>query len=402
MNTATTTDVAATNSKTTLNSIVAVILTALGAWITVADFSHQGDLLFQSSSSIVIASLFVSVLFLVGIVIAALPKRLVIGVNLLLLSRLAMGFPLNIWLDNTLASRVATVAFLLLSLAYLVVSLRRTKILTSRPWIQVKHSIISVVAWVFIGLLTIPILVTGYAYGTQNLLGKYIAISPKGLDLLETVLEKDGQKVHLVGMMHIGDGTYYSDLMKRLNATPASSGKRLVLTEGISDRNQILPEDFANGKAYERWAKLLGVESQKSLKSSAPDVPTQSAGKPPLIRDPRVTWQNADIDVSDLQEHHRDLLVELLTVVSSADLAQMLAPDAANFSGTQIEDLFMNGLILSRNDILMKRFSEAGAGFEEIYIPWGAAHLPDIEKRLRALGYQKTGETVRPVMKFWE
>lgn len=402
MNTTTTTEVAETNSKTTLNIIVAVLLTVLGLWMTVADFSHQGDLIFQSSSSILISSLFVSALFLAGIVIAALPKRLVVGVNLLLLSRLAMGFPLNIWLDNTLASRVVTVAFLLISLAYLIVTLRRSEILRSRPWIQLKHTVIAVVAWVFIGILAIPILVTGYAYGTQNLLGRYTSITPAGVDLLETVFEKDGQKVHLVGMMHIGDGAYYSDLMERLNATPTSSRKRLVLTEGVSDRNKILPEDFAKGKTYERWAQLLGVESQKSLMSPAADTSTQFAEKSLPVDNPAITWQNADIDVSDFEEHHRDLLVEILTLMSSGDLAEMLSADTANFSGMEIEDLMMNGLILARNDILMKRFNEAGAGFEEIYIPWGAAHLPDIEKRLLAQGYQKTDETVRPVMKFWE
>jgi hypothetical protein len=284
----------------------------------------------------------------------------------------------------------------------LIVTLRRSEILRSRPWIQLKHTVIAVVAWVFIGILAIPILVTGYAYGTQNLLGRYTSITPAGVDLLETVFEKDGQKVHLVGMMHIGDGAYYSDLMERLNATPTSSRKRLVLTEGVSDRNKILPEDFAKGKTYERWAQLLGVESQKSLMSPAADTSTQFAEKSLPVDNPAITWQNADIDVSDFEEHHRDLLVEILTLMSSGDLAEMLSADTANFSGMEIEDLMMNGLILARNDILMKRFNEAGAGFEEIYIPWGAAHLPDIEKRLLAQGYQKTDETVRPVMKFWE
>ena len=384
------------NAKTILNAIMAAILTALATWMTVADFSHHGDLLFQSSMSIWIAALFVSVLFLAGIVIAALPKRLFIGVNLLLLSRCALGFPLNIWLGNTAASQFATVAFLLLSLAYLVVSLGRFKSLASRPWMQPKHSIISTVAWLLIGFASIPVLITGYAYGAQNLLGRYTSISPKGVNLMETVLEKNGQRIHLVGMMHIGDGAYYSDLMKRINTVPPSGGKRLVLTEGVSDRNQIIPKDFANGKTYERWAKMLGLESQKDLNSPAPE------GEPTPDATPRITWQNADIDVSDLQEHHRKLLVEMLKLTSSADLSQMFSADAANISGEQFEDLLMNGLILSRNDTLMERFTEAGDGFEEIYIPWGAAHLPDIEKRLLALGYQITGETTRPVMRFWK
>lgn len=385
-------------AKTTVNAIIAALLTVLALWITKADFAHRGDLLFQSSPAVLVTTLFVSLLFLVCIVLAALPKRWVVGANLLILLRCALGFPLNIWLGNTLAARIVSVAFLILSVAYLITSLRRVKSLATRPWFQARHSVIAGLVWLGMGLLALPVWISGYAYGAQNLVGKYTTVSPKGVNLMETVFEKNGQKVHLVGMMHVGDGSYYSDLKKRLNAPLPDGGKRLVLTEGVSDKNHIIPEDFANGKTYDRWAKLLGIEAQKPLHNAAP---TDSLNDE-ITPDSHVVWQNADMDVSDLSEAHRELLVKLLTLVSSADMTQMFTSNIGNVNGDQFEDLLINGLLHTRNNALMKRFNEMGSGFEEIYIPWGAAHLPDIEKRLLVLGYHKNGEIIRPVLKFWK
>lgn len=395
-------------SKTLLNVAVAGILAALALWMAVADFSHQGDLLFQSSASLVVMALFVSLLFLVTLVVAALPKRMVIGASLLFLCRFSLGFPLNVWIGNTAASRVATVLLLLLALAYLTMSLGQTMRLGNRPWVQLRHSLLAGGAWVFIGISSIPVWLIGYAYGAQFLIGDYAKLTPSGISLVERVFEKDGQKVHLAGMMHIGDSAFYSDLKQRMAATPASGGKRLILTEGVTDRESIIPADFASGKTYERWAKAFGLEAQPELDSSTPQKPSASpvqvdpaaAAVTPV--DSNVVFQNADIDVADLGADHKKLLVRLLEAASSSELSVMLGSGLGDVTGTQIEDLLKNGLILARNDVLMKRFEESGTGFSEVYIPWGAAHLPDIEKRLLSGGYRKTSEATRSVMTFWK
>jgi hypothetical protein len=62
----------------------------------------------------------------------------------------------------------------------------------------------------------------------------------------------------------------------------------------------------------------------------------------------------------------------------------------------------MNGLIGARNQVLMDRFDAMNSEFSEVYIPWGAAHLPDVEKRLIERGYQQVTEIKRPIVAFWK
>jgi len=393
-------------NKIRLNVAVAAILTLLAAWMTTADFSHSGDLIFQTSASVMLACLFVSLLFMVALVMAVLPKRMVIGANLLILSRCALGFPLSVWMDHSLACRIESVALLVLSLAYLALSLGRMMGVGSRPWLDLRHTLVTFASWILIGILTIPVWVLGYAYGVRNLIGDYLSLTSQGVGLMERVFEKDGQKIHLVGMMHIGDGVYYNDLTKRMAAEPAAAGRRLILTEGVADRDGIIPADFANGKTYERWAKALGLVVQKKLEPTARNHPGPPAPAPAVAVSPEpplhptIVWRNADIDVSDLSAPHRQRLVSLLEAASSANLSQLLISDMGGITGPQLEDLLKNGLIITRNDALMKRLDDMGPGFSEIYIPWGAAHLPDIEQRLLARGYSKTAEVTRPVLAF--
>lgn len=391
-------------AKGTLNLIIAGICAGLAVWLAIADFTYPGDLAFQSSASIGIAALFVSVLFMVLMVVAALPKRFIIAANVLLLSRCAMGFPLNLWMENTTAGRIVSGAFLLVSVAYFFKAMRDAASFERRPWLKAKHTVISAVTWIVLMIATLPVFVLGYGTATRNMLGDYVGLDLTGVDSVERVFEKDGKVVHLVGMMHIGHGSFYSDLKSRLTAAPAGDNKRLILTEGVADREGIIPKDFANGKTYERFAKMLGLEAQKGSPESpiAGEVTEDQALAPDKDADPRITWRNADMDVSDLKEDHKKLLVTMLEKLSSADLAALMNPNYMKVDGRQIEDLFMNGLLLTRNNALMARFSELAPDYQEIYMPWGAAHLPDIEKRLLALGYKRTNETVRPIIRFWK
>jgi hypothetical protein len=50
----------------------------------------------------------------------------------------------------------------------------------------------------------------------------------------------------------------------------------------------------------------------------------------------------------------------------------------------------------------MEVFAEEESGFAEIVIPWGAAHMPDLERRLLALGYREVREHRRRGIDFWK
>jgi hypothetical protein len=228
-------------------------------------------------------------------------------------------------------------------------------------------------------------------------MGHYVQISWGGISLVERVFEKDGQSVHLIGMMHIGDGSFYNDLNERMRTTP-SVGKRIILTEGVADAQELLPAGFKSGQTYAKLARSLGLQPQNAptepdLRDAEPQVPVEIPG---------VTFQNADIDVSDLDEEHLELLIALLEMLDVDDIAEFLVAQPQGVSGRDIELLLADGLIGQRNEVLMENFAESAAEYTEVYIPWGAAHLPDIEARLLEQGYTQRDEVIRFIVRFWQ
>lgn len=393
-----------------MNVAVAAVLTILSLWMTIADFSYSGDLLFQTSASFLVSLFVFSLLFVAALVVAIFPKRMIIGANLLLLCRLSYGFPFSIAVDSSTASRVTCVLMLLLSASYLILSLKKRIRTGSRPWIQLKNTLTVLAVWIISGIVSIPMLIVGAGYGARPLLGHYTELSPQGVTLVERVFEKSGKRVYLVGMMHVGDGTYYRDLKLRMNADLPGSERRLVLMEGVTDRNKLLPKNFSNGTTYAKLAAAFGLEAQKSLKPTPPsDTP---AIPEPLTLDPAqssidtkqtsIVWQNADIDISELETRHQTLLVALLGVFSGGNIQEMLVADVGDATGEDLEDLFKNGLIGARNQALMDQFDAMIPDFTEAYIPWGAAHLPDVEERLIERGYTQVSQIKRPIVTFWK
>ncbi|MGB6219861.1 hypothetical protein [Haloferula sp.] len=398
---------AANQTKMGWNIAVAAVLTLLSFWMTIADFSYRGDLLFQTSASFLISLIVFALLFFTSLIVAIFPKRMIIGANLLLLCRLSYGFPLSMAMDSSTAARMTSVLLLILSLSYLVLSVKKMLRTSSRPWMQRKHTLTVFAIWILTAIISIPMLVVGAGYGVRTLLGDYTELSHRGITLVERVFEKNGQRVFLVGMMHVGDGNYYRDLKQRMNADQPAGEKRLVLMEGVSDRNKLLPKDFANGTTYARLAATFGLEAQKSLEPSPPSATPDSSvvePRPPSIATERngIVWQNADIDVSELEAHHQTLLLAMLGVISGGNIQEMLIADVGNATGEDLEDLFVNGLIGARNQILIDHFDAMASDFTEVYVPWGAAHLPDVEKRLIERGYEQVSETKRPIVAFWK
>ena len=193
--------------------------------------------------------------------------------------------------------------------------------------------------------------------------------------------------------------------------TPLGNGKRIVLTEGVADEEDILPSAFKSGQAYAKLAGALGLDPQpqntstkQGRKSQA--APVESSREPrkesaPAVL-PGVTFKNADIDISALDEKHREVLVAILEMLDTDNIAELLVAQPEGVTGRDIELLLFDGLLAQRNDSLMRHFEESAPGHTEVFIPWGAAHLPDIEQRLLSRGYTQQNETVRPIVRFWD
>ena len=383
--------------KMQLNLVVAGISTMLALWLTIADFAYPGNLLFQDSISPIAAGGYVSILFLAILALAVLPKRIIIVSNLIVVARMAMGWPLSLVIDHSLACRILSLSLLVLSAYHLAASLNRPLLkLHLRPWLNVRHTIVAVILWLVIGMASIPAMLLGYVEASKSIMGHYVQLSWSGISLVERVFEKDDQRVHLVGMMHIGEGSFYTDLDERLKTTTPGV-PRIVLTEGVSDNEDLLPAEFKSGQTYAKLAKALGLTPQnKPAEAAQPELELEAA---PTNSD--VTFRNADIDISALDENYRTTLVSILEMLNFDSIAELFLTQPENVSGHDIEQMLINGLLLQRNDVLMGHIEGSAGEFKEVFVPWGAAHLPDIEERLLALGFTQQEETIRPIVRFW-
>ncbi len=387
--------------KVRVNQLAAGGMLLCAIWLVAADLTVAGDMLFQGSAALLVLALFVAAFSLVGHVLAVIPIRFLVGANLVVLLRAGFGYPLSLVLGNTPAAITASFVVLAFAVRYLVVVTGNSSRIMHRPWFTWKHLVQTGVIFFFLLLVSLPYVVGGNIRALQNLFGDYIRIGPSGVSLVERVFEKQGHRVHLIGMMHIGKADYYAELKTRIAQQP--EGTRVILQEGVRDREEVLPRHFTSGSLYRTIAAQLGLEMQGRLDLGGPGANLAEE------EERKAAWQalgvhfhEADVDISDLPERHRRLLVELFDMIGASSVEQMLlASSRFEMDPGDIEDLIMNGLIGARNEHLMQEFDDVAAGHDEVYIPWGAAHLGDIEHRILAKGYEEVEETIRKVVDFW-
>lgn len=373
------------------NVLAAFALLLLAGWTLAADGLHRGHFLLQSSLSSLFLGLWVSVWTLAAVAFAGFPKRFVIAAAVLVTLRLSFAWPLLRWVDLRIASLVLDTLLVILALAYALVAIASASLRT-RPWFRWQHSVAMGLFVLVLSTLSLPVGVLGLASVIETSSRGYVRLTPRGLELAERVFEKDGRRVHLVGMAHIAESDFYVTLNQRL-ADP-SEGRRIVLLEGVSDRDGILPRSFASGDTYRALAERLGLAEQTLGFAVSSGAKGPRGGEPVDWEELGVVFRHADIDVSEMAPEHREGLVGILESMEGMGLADFFKMPEG-LTSEAVEDLIVEGLVKHRNGKLMEVFAEEEASYEEIYIPWGAAHMPDLERRLVALGYLRTGETRR-------
>jgi hypothetical protein len=168
--------------------------------------------------------------------------------------------------------------------------------------------------------------------------------------------------------------------------------------EGVSDADNLLPASFASGEIYGSFAAKLGLVDQ-AVGFEARPAPNNEVAPIDDWTEAGVDFRRADIDIQELSLEHRARLVALLSSLEQINFADMFKlPD--DMTAMEFQDLIVHGLLKQRNDRLMEVFAESAPDYTEVFIPWGAAHLPDLERRIIALGYQPVKETSRRVIDF--
>lgn len=226
---------------------------------------------------------------------------------------------------------------------------------------------------------------------------------PQGLQtaLIHLRHPKTGRRVDLVGAVHIADPAYYREVQRLLEQVDT------VLYEMVKPRDakpgEAPPEETGGLRALQaKMATWFGLAFQ---------LDAIAYGRPHFV--------HADLTVEEFlgapgseavtdkmggSEGMLKLVEGLLAGVLRGEgpeaqrrqrtlkamLGQMLGSMGDKMSallGEEISEL----LLTKRNEVCVKRLTELPEQARSVAIFYGAAHLPDLETRLRALGYERAG-----------
>lgn len=231
-------------------------------------------------------------------------------------------------------------------------------------------SLILLIAFIIIPLLSVPLILIA---GT----GGFLALDGANISSVERIYQKGGKTLHLIPMVHIGDEAFYKEISK-----VEGKVKTLFLLEGVSDKDQLL-----KNLDYSKFAAGAGLDLQKEHFN--PQAPTEFKHN--------ISIQMADIDVNQFKPETRDFLKKVFNQMNSKSFFEVMYMSSENFSAKESAALIVD-LVQKRNHKVLSELKSQENNFQEIYIPWGAAHMPEIERDIVMSGYKQVNEVRRRVI----
>lgn len=266
-------------------------------------------------------------------------------------------------------------------------SLALSAALFRRPGFSWKHTL----AFVGINLFVLPVAlgllgVAGVAAFVEEHTSGYVRLAPEGIYMTERVYTHEDKTIRLAGMVHVGGKDYYEDLSASIPAGPT-----LVLAEGVADAQGMLRNRFSYGK----MANALGLESQEQMHFEAREVGAadlESSGFVPGAEGiPDI--MHADVDLKTFHPITLAFLNELGRQMSRSD---SLLETIHGFNAWAEENLteqanreLMDDILHSRNRALIAHIDPALKRYPLLVIPWGALHMPEIERAVLDRGFEQ-------------
>jgi len=243
------------------------------------------------------------------------------------------------------------------------------------PLFSLRHGL-RVWAVLVLGLLPAAVvygavlLVTTIEVGTR----RFVAFDREGITLADRSYHRGDREIRLVGMMHVGEGEAYREVVESFR-TPAT----VVLEEGVTDDTRVLAAPLS----YDGVAGVLGLEAQAGLASYLEDPETRAMPEWPVLR-------HADVDLAAFDARTIAWLEDAQALWSGEgggfevlrDLVRMSSEEPAVVNAVQ-HDLFE-----LRNEHLLGEIRTALGEFDRVVVPWGALHLPAIEAAILDDGFE--------------
>ncbi len=188
----------------------------------------------------------------------------------------------------------------------------------------------------------------------------FLALRPSGFTVeVRKYIRADGKTIQLVPMLHIGEPEFYQTLAQSF---PTNA---LILMEGVTDNRNLL----TNKITYERMAATLGVaEQHEEFKPRGELVP-------------------ADVDVAEFTPNTLAGL-NLVMLLHARGMNPETLIKLLQFSPPHFEEQLFDDLLRKRNRHLMGEIQTRLLQSENLIVPWGAAHMPEIAQEIQKAGFR--------------
>jgi hypothetical protein len=357
---------------------------ALSALAAVLDAWVGDSLLLAAVRGALFGAVFVTapVLYL-ALLSPLLPKSVFLPPLLFLVFSVCGGMPLPLWVRfSDLDLGVSS-----LQLVVAVLAVVRVRVGCGSWWLSRAGdaSIGRRQALEFVGicLVAVPLglllyVVSSASVAISHFTGGFVRLDSAGLLAEERSYTRGAATVRLIPMVHVGRPGYYEAIAASL---PQSGG--IILAEGMTDDRGRLQRDLS----YAPVASALGLEAQEHALA---------------VGDGHVV-ENADLDISALSPQ----TVEL--VESSAAVLSGETPEERAAAWARVNELVrapgvveraVEEVIGMRNRHLLGRIDAALDDYAEIVVPWGAGHMPELERGVLERGFELSGSAVHAVFLF--
>jgi hypothetical protein len=193
----------------------------------------------------------------------------------------------------------------------------------------------------------------------------FIQIDATGLYTEARDYEKDGHVVHLLPTVHIAAPAFYDTLM---GALPTS--QTVILPEGVTDKKHLLKANLD----YRVAADSVGLSTQPNL-SEHRTYPTTHP---------------CDADISDFTPTTVAVINGVALALQSASAGDNLgALQALSFIEDKDTATIIDDVIKTRNARVLEGISATLGQYSHIAVPWGAAHMPGIERGILKMNFRK-------------
>lgn len=182
----------------------------------------------------------------------------------------------------------------------------------------------------------------------------FLRIGLDGISVEARTYRYEGKTIFLLPTAHIAQDGFYEK-----SIAPLPVDNTVVLPEGVTDKNKLLRD----GLSYKGMADTLGLKTQDNQV---------------FVTDRK--WRYCDVDISEFSEDTIAFIrncAAFYRLWASGDREMALQKMA---SAPQIDHrLLLKELLEYRNHRVTDCINDCLPTYDNIVIPWGAAHMPGIE-----------------------